>query len=90
MTSTATHTEGTATGAPVCSLAELGRGCPAQIVGFTCDDAVTRRLCQLGFAPGRVAELKRKAPLQDPLMFDVSGTEIALRRREASRILVQQ
>ena len=74
----------------VCTLAELGKACPARIVGFTCDDVVARRLFDLGFAPGETAELVRRAPMQDPLMFSIGGTEIVLRRAEASRILVEQ
>lgn len=72
-----------------CTLAQLGRGCAARIIGYTCDDATTRRLCALGFMPGSTAELMRAAPLKDPLMFDVAGAEMVLRRREADRILVE-
>lgn len=72
----------------MCTLAELGKRCPARIVGFASDDVVTRRLFDLGFAPGQIAELIRKAPLRDPLMFCVDGCEIVLRRAEAERILV--
>lgn len=84
-----TAVDGTQPSPGTCTLAELGFGCPARIIGFTCDDAVSRRLCDVGFAPGCVAELKRRAPMRDPLMFDIEGTSIVLRRREASRILVQ-
>ena len=71
-----------------CSLAELGADCPARIVGFNCDDAIARRLFDLGFAPGQTARLVRRAPLRDPIMFNVGGTDIVLRRAEADRILV--
>lgn len=71
-----------------CSLADLDRLRSATIVGFTSDDAVTRRLTDLGFAPGQSVELQRRAPLRDPLVFAVAGVELALRRSEASRILV--
>lgn len=57
-------------------------------MGFTNDDAVSRRLFDLGFVPGTQARLVRKAPLRDPLMFDVGGTSIVLRRAEADRVLV--
>lgn len=70
------------------SLADLGKGCQARIVGFTHDDVVTRRLFDLGFTPGQQAELVRRAPLRDPLIYSVGGAEIVLRRAEAKRILV--
>ena len=72
-----------------CTLADLGKACPARIVGCTDDDAVCRRLFDLGFAPGQTAELVRSAPMRDPLMFTVGGCEIVLRKAEARRILVQ-
>lgn len=73
-----------------CSLAELGCSCPAKIVGFTSDDQIARRLFDLGFTPGELAALVRKAPMRDPLVFSVGGSQIVLRKREASRILVEQ
>lgn len=71
------------------TLAELAVGTSATIVGYDGDDVVSRRLFDLGFAPGQICELERRAPLKDPLMFKVGGTEIVLRRSEASRILVK-
>ena len=76
------------TGSSTCSLAELGLDCPARIIGYSCDDAVSRRLFDLGFAPGQTATLVRRAPLRGPIMFSVGGNGIALRRAEADRILV--
>lgn len=73
-----------------CSLAELGCSCPARIVGFTSDDQISKRLFDLGFTPGELAALVRKAPMRDPLVFDIGGSQIVLRKREASRILVEQ
>ncbi|MDO5067897.1 MAG: FeoA family protein [Propionibacteriaceae bacterium] len=70
------------------TLAELEIGTSATIVGFVGDDVVSRRLFDLGFAPGLTCELERRAPLGDPLMFTVGGTEIVLRRSEAARIQV--
>lgn len=60
----------------------------ALIVGFDANDAITRRLFDLGFAPGVSVTRLRRAPLGDPLMFRVDGIEIVLRRAEARRVLV--
>lgn len=72
------------------TLDQLPQGCRARILGFVgeLDPHVLRRLFDLGFAPGADAEMLRKAPMRDPLMFRVSGTEIVLRRAEAKRVLV--
>ncbi|MDF1488140.1 FeoA family protein [Tessaracoccus caeni] len=70
------------------TLDSLPVGHASTILGFDGDDAVSRRLFNLGFAPGLEVALLRRAPLRDPLMFRVDGCEIVLRRREARRILV--
>ena len=70
------------------TLAGLTIGASATIVGFDGNDVISRRLFDLGFAPGLTCELERRAPLGDPLMFKVDGTEIVLRRSEAARIQV--
>lgn len=71
-------------------LAELGKATPGVIVGLTGDDEVARRLFDLGFQPGLRVELLRRAPLGDPMLFDIAGNQIALRRSEAARVLVTQ
>lgn len=60
------------------------------MVGFTekLDSHVARRLFDIGFVPGAEVEFLRQAPLRDPVMFRVAGTEIVLRRREAEQILI--
>lgn len=72
------------------TLAELRPGCRGRILGFSdaLDAHVTRRLFDLGFAPGTHAEFLRRAPLRDPLLFRVSGVEIVLRVHEARHILI--
>lgn len=70
------------------TLADLKIGASARIVGFDGDDVISRRLFDLGFAPGLTCRLERRAPLRDHLMFNVGGTEIVLRHSEASRVLV--
>lgn len=70
------------------SLDSLPVGEEATIVAFDTDDVVARRLFDLGFTPGETVTHLRRAPLGDPLMFRVGGTEIVLRRAQARRILV--
>lgn len=77
-------------GSGVMELSHLDRGRCGRVVGFHGDtgDAISRRLFDLGFAPGVEVELVRWAPLRDPMMFRVAGAEMLLRRTEAARIIV--
>ncbi|WP_265446640.1 FeoA family protein [Flexivirga meconopsidis] len=72
------------------SLAGLRVGDEAAVTGFAAaaPAATTRRLHDLGFAPGAPISVIRKAPLGDPIVFRVAGYEIALRREQAKLIRV--
>jgi Fe2+ transport system protein FeoA len=75
-----------ALGAPLASLVDLRRG-EAGIVDrldLPADDA--RRLMELGFLPGTRVTAGQSAPGGDPRVFQVDGSEIAL-RRETARLL---
>jgi len=48
----------------------------------------TKRLLDLGFLPGTEVLVVRRAPLRDPVVFELRGNRMALRRAEASRVLV--
>ncbi|NNG41106.1 ferrous iron transport protein A [Flexivirga sp. ID2601S] len=77
-------------GADAASLAGLRVGDEAVVTGFAAaaPAATTRRLHDLGFAPGAPVDVVRKAPLGDPVVFRVAGYEIALRREQAKLIRV--
>ena len=48
-----------------------------------------RRLLDLGFVPGTKIQVLRSAPLGDPTVYSLRGTELCLRRAEAERISVR-
>jgi ferrous iron transport protein A len=52
------------------------------------DDA--RRLMELGFLPGHPIIPAHSAPGGDPRVFRVDGTEIALRRETARKLILRQ
>lgn len=52
-------------------------------------DGIGRRLLDLGFIPGTPVRVVRRAPLGDPIAFELRGSRICLRRREAARIQVE-
>src|SRR4051812_48604273 len=65
-------------------LADLLPGVRARVVGVavTGGDAIARRLEDLGFRPGAVVDVVRKAPLRDPVVYRVQDYEICLRRAQ--------
>lgn len=82
----------------VVSLAQLRRGDHGVVADVRDDGAslgdetgstVVMRLIEIGFVPGEVIEVIGEArPGGDPIAVRVGGTCFALRRREASTVLV--
>lgn len=59
-------------------------------VGDVADSTVSRRLIELGFVPGeRVRVIEEIWPGGDPIAVRVGSSVFALRRREASAVLVE-
>ncbi|MGQ4872503.1 MAG: FeoA family protein [Promethearchaeia archaeon] len=48
-----------------------------------------RRLANLGVVPGEYITKKRAAPLKGPVIVEVKGTELAIGRGLASKIIVE-
>ena len=74
--------------APHASLVDLRTGDAAILdrIDLPSDDA--RRLMELGFVPGTRITAGNSAPGGDPRVFQVDGSEIALRSATASRLTV--
>ena len=51
------------------------------------EGVLRRRLLDLGFVKGAEVLVLQKSPLGDPVAFRVSGTTVALRNEESSKIL---
>lgn len=71
----------------IISLKQARTGDHFQITQLNIEGTMRRRLLDLGFIPGAVIEVGHKSPLNDPVAYYVSGTKIALREEESSRIL---
>ena len=48
-----------------------------------------RRLLDMGVTPGAYVELKKKAPLGDPLEINIRGYELTLRLTEAQLVTLE-
>lgn len=71
------------------TLADLPDGASATIEGIDADRALRRRLLDLGLVPGTPARLVGRAPLGDPLEFELRGDRLSLRASEARGVRVQ-
>ncbi|MCI4566725.1 FeoA domain-containing protein [Lysobacter sp. CFH 32150] len=74
-------------------LSELSRRIVATVVGVedcTPNDAIARRLRELGFVAGEAVEVMAAGPLgAEPLLVQVGYTRFALRRAEAERVRIR-
>jgi Fe2+ transport system protein FeoA len=71
---------------PDATLANLRRGDAAILESIDLPAGEGRRLMELGFLPGARVVAGRSAPGGDPRVFQVDGSEIAL-RRETARLM---
>jgi ferrous iron transport protein A len=76
---------------PAAVLADLRPGMTATVtdIDASLEAGTARRLNDLGFAPGGLVTVVRRAPLGDPVVFRVADYEVALRRVQAAGIHVQ-
>jgi ferrous iron transport protein A len=70
------------------TLVDLERGDAAILDRIDLPGEDARRLMELGFLPGTRVTAGQSAPGGDPRVFQVDGSEIALRRETARRLRV--
>lgn len=70
-------------------LTRLAPGATAVIEVVDGTSRIGRRLLDLGFAPQTPVRVVRRAPLGDPISYELRGTRICLRSSEAARVLVR-
>ncbi len=71
------------------TLVDLRQGDAAILDGLDLPGEDARRLMELGFLPGTQVMAGFSAPGGDPRVFQVDGSEIALRRETARRLKVR-
>lgn len=71
------------------TLAALRRGEQGILEALELPDDEARRLMELGFIPGSRVTVGLSAPGGDPRVFQVDGSEVALRRETAARLKVR-
>lgn len=75
--------------APGRSLAQLPEGEAGVLDRLELPDNIARRLMELGFLPGHIIVPARSAPGGEPRVYRVDGSEVALRRETASRLILR-
>lgn len=69
-------------------LTHLEPGQTARIASVDTEHRFHHRLADLGFVPGSEICVLRKAPLKDPIEYEVRNCRVCLRRSEAGCIYV--
>lgn len=69
-------------------LSELAVGQSAKVTALHLTGPERRRILDLGFAPGVEIRTVRKAPLGDPIAYEVRGATVALRKVQSDQIEV--
>jgi len=71
------------------SLASLEPGSRAVIYDVERGTPEGQRLLDLGFVPNTPIHVLKRAPLGDPMVYDLRGYRLCLRRSEANRVRVR-
>lgn len=71
------------------TLGDLQPGEKAVIKRFLSEDSAFLRFRELGLLPGTPVVLVRRAPLGDPIEFNVRGSLLSVRQHEAVQIEIE-
>jgi ferrous iron transport protein A len=71
-------------------LSNLGLGEQGRVVQVEARDTVGLRILEMGLTPGLIVRKLGVAPLGDPLIFEVRGYRLSLRRSEADLVAVER
>ncbi|MES2963252.1 MAG: FeoA domain-containing protein [Bdellovibrionota bacterium] len=66
------------------TLAESPLDQDARITDLAGNDVVVLRLREIGFIRGEVVQVRGRAPFGDPIIVEVRGAMVALRKEEAT------
>ena len=73
----------------VVPLKQLAPGQKGKVIQIQGRGEVYKRLLDMGVAPGSFIEMRRVAPLGDPIEIKVKGYHLSLRKQEAEKIAVE-
>lgn len=70
------------------TLRDVPVGDSATVVKLVGDGAIKRRIMDMGITKGTKVDVRKVAPLGDPIEVTVRGFELSLRKDEAQNVLV--
>ncbi|TDT67349.1 ferrous iron transport protein A [Hypnocyclicus thermotrophus] len=71
-------------------LTELKRGEQAKIIKIGDIGELKKRLIDMGVTSGEIISFKRNAPLGDPKQYVIRNTNIAIRKKDAKKIIIEK
>lgn len=71
------------------TLRDVPVGQSAVVRRLTGEGAVKRRIMDMGITKGTTVDVRKVAPLGDPIEITVRGFELSLRKDEAQNVLVK-
>ncbi|MFU0825281.1 FeoA family protein [Clostridium sp.] len=72
------------------SIVDLRPGQDGFIKNIMGDEKLSKRLLALGCIEGTKVTLKNKAPLGDPIIINVRGFDLAIRKKDAANIKIRE
>ncbi len=72
------------------NLTNLPIGATAKVVAVKGNNAISKRLMEMGVVPGVSVRVIKSAPFGDPLEIRVRGYHLAMRKSEADAIEVNE
>lgn len=72
------------------NLANLEIGAEAKVLAVNGNNAITKRLMEMGVLPGVSIRVVKNAPFGDPIQIRVRGYNLAIRRNEAEAIEISK
>lgn len=72
------------------SIVDLRPGQNGFIENIIGDEKLSKRLLALGCIEGTRVTLKTKAPLGDPIIINVRGFDLAIRKKDAANIKIKE
>lgn len=71
------------------NISDLKIGDIAYIEKLNCNEKLSKRLLALGFIEGTKVIMKKVAPLGDPVIINLRGTDFAIRKNDAKNIFIK-
>ncbi len=71
------------------SICDMKSGENAKIVNILGDEKLKKRLLALGLTNGCDVKFKNSAPLGDPIVINLRGFDLAIRKKDAANIRIK-